>query len=219
MAVDPATIKAIITAAQKVISDKQVRNIVIGAVVAPLIIILMILSSPLAIFFAVIGDGSASGNVPAVTVIADLKNQLSLKVEKELKAEEDVDEIYLIVNGKKDGNIIDNSNQVLALFAVDQNMNPENASQVAILNKKQIRKLREVYWDMNTITSEIETSEEIVTTQVTDKNGKSAAKTSIVKIRIKNVYVKNYTWEEIVGKFKFNSKQLKVLEQMLDFSP
>lgn len=144
MALDPATVKAILLAAEKVATDRNVRNMAIGVVLVPFIIILLILASPFAIFFAITGGGTGTESIPISTVMQNLKYEFSQRIEAEQMPEEGIDDIQLIIMGSEDGTIIDNSGDVLALFAVEANTDNENGEQVAMLSEKQISRLKEI---------------------------------------------------------------------------
>ncbi|WP_035267763.1 C40 family peptidase [Desulfitibacter alkalitolerans] len=214
MALDPATVKAILLAAEKVATDRNVRNIVIGAVLVPFIIILLILASPFAIFFAITGGGAGVESLPISTVMQNLKYEFSQRIEAEQIPEDGIDDIQLIIMGSEDGTIIDNSGEVLALFAVEANTDNENGEQVAMLNKKQISRLKDIYRDMNRITVEIEEIEKEIVTETAGENGKTKTESTTVTRKIKKVYVDSLTCEEVVDGFNFNEIQLKLLAEI-----
>jgi len=214
MALDPATVKAILLAAEKVATDRNVRNIAIGAVLVPFIIILLILASPFAIFFAITGGGIGAENIPISTVMQNLKYEFSQRIEAEQKPEDGIDDIQLIIMGSEDGTIIDNSGDVLALFAVEVNADNENGEQVAMLSEKQISRLKEIYWDMNIVTIQIEEIEKEIVTETVGEDGKTKTETTTVTRKIKKVYVDSLTCEEVVDDFKFDAIQLKLLDKI-----
>ncbi len=55
MAIDPATLKVVAKVATTALSDEKGRRAILIACLIPFIIILLVLSSPFAIFFALLG--------------------------------------------------------------------------------------------------------------------------------------------------------------------
>jgi cell wall-associated NlpC family hydrolase len=100
------------------------------------------------------------------------------------------------------------------VYSVKYNVIDDNAEQMVVLSKKQINKLNDVFWDMNTVTSEIETFTEKKTYTTTDEDGNTVTKTKTITKRIKTIYVDCLSSEEIAAAYHFNKTQLRVLEEM-----
>ena len=66
MAIDPATLKAVAKVATTVLSDEKGRRIILIACLVPFIIILLVLSSPFAIFFSILGGQDETVSVISV---------------------------------------------------------------------------------------------------------------------------------------------------------
>ena len=95
MAIDPATLKIIAKVATTAVTDERTRRVILIACLIPFIIILLVVSSPFAIFFSMTSDGT---NVDAISIsgtIYSLKEQFEQKIQIE---EEDntVDEIHTL---------------------------------------------------------------------------------------------------------------------------
>ncbi|WP_432403629.1 hypothetical protein [Wukongibacter sp. M2B1] len=69
MAVDPITLTKVSMTIGKLGTDKNGRWIILVAVLTPLILILLILSSPFAIFFSLFSNGDSSDNIPVQTIM------------------------------------------------------------------------------------------------------------------------------------------------------
>ncbi len=152
MAVDPATIKAIITVVQKVLTDKKLRQKILIILSIPLFLLLVILSSPYAILFGTSQDGDIE--TPITETMNELYGELLANIEHE-KSSDEVNEVNVIYMGSE-GEQINNAGHVLALFSVDNNMlETEEASQVAVLAQDKIEELESLYWQMNYIETEI----------------------------------------------------------------
>jgi hypothetical protein len=177
MAIDPATLKAVAKVATTVLSDEKGRRIVLVACLVPFIIILLVLSSPFAIFFSIL-DGQEE-TVSVISVLNEMKEDFRYSVQQE-QADSTADIIKTIVMGSEDGLLIDNSEDVLIAFAVKYNVTKDDAEQVAVLSDNQLEKLRQVYLDMNVITTTYETTSKEVEVTTTNDDGESVTETKTV---------------------------------------
>lgn len=80
MAIDPATLKAAAKIATTVLSDEKGRRIVLVACLVPFIIILLVLSSPFAIFFSIL-DGQEE-MVSVISVLNEMKEDFRHSVQQ-----------------------------------------------------------------------------------------------------------------------------------------
>ena len=213
MVISPATLKAIAKVATTAVSDERTRRVILIACLIPFIIILLVLSSPFAIFFSVTSDGTNTDAIPISNTMDYLKKQFEQKIQIE-KEDDTVNEIHTIIMGSEDNSTIDNSADVLMAYSVKYNVIDDNAEQMVVLSNKQINKLNDVFWDMNTVTSEIETFTEKKTYTTTDEDGNTVTKTKTITKRIKTIYVDCLSSEEIAAAYYFNKTQLRVLEEM-----
>ena len=213
MAINPATLKIIAKVATTAATDEKVRRVILIACLIPFIIILLVLSSPFAIFFSMTSDGTNADAISISGKMYSLKEQFEQKIQLE-KEDDTVDEIHTVIMGSEDNSTIDNSADVLMAYSVKYNVTNDNAEQVAVLSKKQINKLNGVFWDMNTVTSKIEIFTEKKTYTITDEKGKIITKTKTITKRIKTIYIDCLSLEEIAVAYHFDKTQLRVLEEM-----
>lgn len=213
MAVDPATLKVVAKIVTTAASDERIRRVILIACLIPFLLILLVLSSPFAIFFSMTSDGHKDDAISITETLYGLRESFEEKVKIE-ENDNSMDEIHTVIMGSEDNSIIDNSIDVLITFAVKYNVIDDEAEQVALLKKKQINKLRKVFWAMNTISIKIDTvTEEKMYTTTNDK-GKSVTKTKTVTKKIKTIYVDCLTLEDGASLYSFNKKQLKVAREM-----
>ncbi|MBN4069917.1 hypothetical protein JYU11_03310 [bacterium AH-315-G05] len=214
MPLDPVTLKILAKAATAAVTDEKARHAILIVCFVPVVLILLVLSSPFAIFFSITGGDAGAEGVS----LSNTMNALRLEFKEEIQLEKDadnVDEINIVVVGSKDGSLLDNSTEALIVFAVKYNVVEENSMQVAMLDDDQIKKLEGVFWDMNTITSVIDTHEETVTYTEIDENGEEVIKTKIVTTEIKTITITSFSAKEMAVEYSFNEIQLIVLEEML----
>lgn len=212
MAINPATLKTIAKVVTTV-SDERTRWVILIACLIPFIIILLVLSSPFAIFISVTNEEANAVSISISDTMDSLKKQFEEKIREEEK-DETVDEVHTVIIGSEDNSIIDNSVDVLIAYSIKINVVDDGAKQVAILSESQVNKLNDVYWDMNTITSKIDTFKEKKTYTKTDEEGNKITKMKIITKKIKTIYIDCLSAEEIANKYNFNYKQLRVLEEM-----
>jgi len=222
MAIDPATAKALIMLAKKAIEDEQTRKRILIALMIPIIVVVLILASPFAILFAVSGENADSSGKPVTGIMSDLNTALNQKIQVESQG--DYDEVNVIYMGSE-GEAINNSGHVLALFSVDNNMTEVgDAEQVASLSEMQTDELEALYWEMNQISVEIESipwnSEDYPleippAEEPTEENPEPEPTPTPKPYIIKNIYVICLSYEDMLDDFDFSDDQLKVLEDMM----
>jgi hypothetical protein len=211
MAIDPATLKVAAKVATTVLSDEKGRKAVVIACFIPVIIILLVLSSPFAIFFALLGGQEEQ--ISVVSSLYEMKEDFQYNIQLE-EADTNADEIHTIIMGSEDGSLIDNSEDVLIAYAIKYNVTEENAEQMAVLEPDQVEKLRQVYNDMNLITVTTETTSEEVEVQTTDENGDPVTSTETVSTTVKTITVDCLTAEEIGVIYGFNETQMQMIGEM-----
>ena len=211
MAIDPATLKVAAKVATTVLSDEKGRKGVVIACFIPVIIILLVLSSPFAIFFALLGGQEEQ--ISVVSSLYEMKEDFQYNIQLE-EVDTNVDEIHTIIMGSEDGSLIDNSEDVLIAYAIKYNVTEENTEQMAVLEPDQVEKLRQVYNDMNLITVTNETTSEEVEVQTTDENGDPVTSTETVSTTVKTITVDCLTAEEIGVIYGFNETQMQMIGEM-----
>ena len=223
MAIDPATAKALIMLAKKAVTDKEAWRKIIIALSVPLILILVILASPFAVLFGVSGESVDDSGTPVMEIMSGLADDLRAKIQAE-ESEGDVDEVHVVYMGSE-GETIDNSGHVLALFSVKNNMaETEDAQQVASLSDKQADELSELFWEMNSISVEIESipwdSEDYPLeipepAPISEDDPEPAPTPTPEPYLIKTIYVTCLSYEDMLDVLNFNDHQLRVLEDMM----
>lgn len=213
MAIDPATLKVIAKVATSVASDEKGRRAILIACFLPFIVILVVLSSPFAIFFAVTDNGTTENVVSVMSTMNSLKQEFQYQIEME-QSDTSVDEVHTVIMGSEENSFIDNVADVLMVYAAIYNVVNENANQIAVLSQEQVTELSYVYWDMNTIYSSIESVSEDVTVTTIDANGNETTEIVTVTRNIKTIYIDSLSAEEIASYYGFDETQLLVIQEM-----
>ncbi|MGV8146774.1 MAG: hypothetical protein ACLKAK_12990 [Alkaliphilus sp.] len=213
MPLNPATLKVLAKVATAAATNENARQDVLIACLVPLMFILLVLASPFAIFFSQTSGDINTEGVPISHTMNSLRLQFNEKIELE-KNDSSVDEIKIEIFGSDKNTVTDNSTDVLIVFAVKYNVVEENSMQMAVLSEEQITKLEKVFWDMNTITSEIEINEEEITYTETDENGNLVTRTEIIKRKVKTIYITSFSSLDMAKVYGFSEIQLKILREM-----
>jgi len=225
MALDPATAKALAILAKKALEDEKTRKLILYAIFAPILFVLFIFASPFAIIFGVAGETYQDEGVTIANIMNDLNTELNEKVREASNG--DYDEVNTIYMGSE-GETINNSGTVLALFAVDSSMiesDDQDPEPVANLSNRQVRELQELYWEMNSISSDVETLThededyplEIPPPEPTPTDGSEPQPTPTPPpYVIKNIYITCFGFDDMVASFNFSNDQLKILDEMIN---
>ena len=112
-----------------------------------------------------------------------------------------------------DGVLSINWEDVLAVFSAKVT-GAEDGAQVASLDDAQVQQLRDIMWEMNTVSSSTHTeSHEVEVTEV-DEDGKETTHTETVTETILEITITHKTPEEIARQYSFNPRQNEYLALM-----
>ena len=205
MEFSPLIIAKIASSLGKTVRDENIRRIIFISVLTPFILIILVLSSPFAIFFGIFNDGVEDKSIQSVMV--ELEEELIIKIDNE-KNEKGFDSVEVIYIESEDNTIIDNSVDVLSFFSVLNTLRQGN--EVAYFDKTDKEYLEKIFWEMNII--DVEIIERKSTVIATDSNGERYEKEKI-KYH-KKIYVNSLSAETMASKYGFNENELKVLEEV-----
>ncbi|MBV1758087.1 MAG: C40 family peptidase [Dethiosulfatibacter sp.] len=211
MAIDPATLKVVAKVATTVLSDEKGRRIILIACLVPFIIILLVLSSPFAIFFSILGGHDET--VSVISILNEMKEDFKYSIQQE-QSDSSADSIKMIVMGSEDGTLIDNSEDVLIAFAVKYNVTKVDAEQIAVLSDRQVEKLKKVYWDMNVINTAYKSSSKEVEVTTTNGKGEQVTETKTVTTTTKIITIDSLTAEDIGEIYGFDDVQNQMIAEM-----
>ena len=194
-----AAVKAIIAGVKELIAAIAAGGWV--AVIAIVIICLIgvIIASPFGIFFS--GNNRDEGTVTASAAVAQVMYDFNSKLESLQGG--DYDDITV------SGSLADWP-EVLAVFAVKIAGNDDvDAMDVATLDEKRIKKLKDVFWDMSTISSDVETVDYPDSDPEDDVDDSWTAS-------ILHITITSKTAEEMKTQYHFSKKQKKTLDELLE---
>ena len=187
-------LRSILAAARSLIVAMMAGGSTVVSLVLIICLIGLLIASPFGIFFS--GEDSGTGYTMPEAV-SMLNSEFSAKIEQ-IKAENPYDELDMDNAGS--AAMISNWRDVLAVYAVRTTTDNASPDEVATLTEEKMEILREIFWDMNTITYWTE----IV------PGGKDEADTVILHI---TVTIKTHL--QMADEHQFNTEQRRLLEELM----
>lgn len=188
-----------------------VSAIIAGGWISVIVIIVLCLVGALAssfygIFFST--ETSESGmNISGVIqeINADYDNRID-----ELKSDE-YDRIE--INGSKA-----NWKDVLSIYAVKTTTDPDNPMEIATVDENKKSILSNIFWDMNSIDSKVETKAETKETVTTDEYGNEIITTDEIIVKVLTITISNKNADTMASAYSFNDKQKEYLAELMNDS-
>ena len=187
-------LRSIIAAAQSLLAAIAAGGSTVVAMVLVICLIGLLIVSPFGIFFS--GEDSGTGYTMP-DAVSMLNSEFAARIEQ-IKAETPHDELDM--DNADSAAMISNWRDVLAVYAVRTTTDNASPDEVATLTEEKMEILREIFWDMNTITYWTE----IV------PGGKDEADTVILHI---TVTIKTHL--QMADEYQFNTEQRRLLEELM----
>ena len=174
------------------------------AVIVVLCVLIAICCSVYGIFFS--GEDNGTG-ITMQMVVQDINLEYENRIE-EIKnsVEYDVLEMSGTRSVWKD---------VLAVYAVRANTDPDDPQEVATIDEAKKELIKNIFWEMNELSSNTETKTETVITETDDGNGNIVQTESTVTRTYLYITVSHKTAEDMANKYGFNSDQRQQLSELL----
>lgn len=187
-------LRSILAAARSLIAVLMTGGSTVVSLVLVICLIGLLIASPFGIFFS--GENSGTGYTMP-DAVSMLNSEFSARIEQ-IKAENPYDELDMDNAGS--AAMVANWRDVLAVYAVRTTTDALSPDEVATLTEEKMEILREIFWDMNTITYWTE----IV------PGGKDEADTVILHI---TVTIKTHL--QMADEHQFNTEQRRLLEELM----
>lgn len=202
-----ATVKTVrvgISAANALVAAVAAGGCIAATVIIVICLAALIAGSAFGIFFS---DGDSGTGQTMQTAV------------REINAEYDT-KLYEIKNGTAH-DVLEMSGSrtawkdVLAVYAVKVNADPDNPQEVATMDdtKKQI--LSDIFWEMNEISSRTESRTETVITETDDGYGNIVQTESTITRTYLCITVSHKTVDEMATQYGFNEEQKEYLAELL----
>ena len=124
---------------------------------------------------------------------------------KRIKVQTDTDKIIGIPLWK----------EVLAVYSVKVNTDPDNPQEVATMDESKKQLLKDIFWEMNEISSSTDTKTETVITETDDGHGNIVETESTVTQTYLYITVSHKTADEMAAQYGFNEDQKEYLAELL----
>ena len=106
--------------------------------------------------------------------------------------------------------------EVLAVYSVKVNTDPDEPMEVATMDDTKKQLLKDIFWEMNSISSRTESNSETVITETDDGNG-NIVQTETTETRTTlYITVSHKTVEEMADQYGFNEEQREYLAELLE---
>ena len=196
--------KAAIAGAKAVIAALAAGGWAAVAIILVLCVVGLIASSCFGVFFS--GEDSGTGQTMRQVVQeinADYQSQIDVT-----KAGSTYDELEM--SGSRAV-----WPEVLAVYAVKTTTDPDDPQEVATVDDAKKAILKDIFWQMNEISSRTESKTEEVITETDDGHGNIVETTTTVTRTYLYITVSHKTAEEMADRFSFNADQRQQLSELL----
>ncbi len=207
MAIPPHILARI---AVHIVSDKRIRQAIIGIIAVLLGVVLFIASTPFIIFSALIQDDE--GNYRSLdSHVSYWYDSFIRSIEFKMEEDKELYEtVEMIVIDSESNYPIDNTPDVLTIYAVEHY---RNVDVTPVLDEDELKDLRDLYNEMNTIEEVIIEEVEIIEVEVENEEGeKEVEYEEIIKLH-KKLYITNITAFDVLH--KYNDEERRIISEML----
>jgi cell wall-associated NlpC family hydrolase len=199
-----ATVKAIIAATKALVSAIAAGGWIAVVIILIICMIGLLVGSVFGIFFS--GEDSGNGYTMPMA-IQEINAEYADKI-KEIRDNNTHDDV--VMSGTRA-----DWKEILAVYAVKVNTDPENAQDVATLDEGKKELLRSVFWDMNVLTYRTETKEVTEVTVEDDGNEDFTSTETTVTKTILYITVSHKTALEMAEQYGFTAQQKAQLAELL----
>ncbi len=197
-------VKAIIAGTKALIAAIAAGGWIAVVVIIVICLIAMIIGSCFGIFFS--SEDSGSG-MTMQSVVQEINTEYQDKLD-EIKASHTYD--VLEMSGSRAV-----WKEVLAVYAVKTTTDPDNAQEVATMDDSKKQLLKDIFWEMNAISSSTDTKTETVIETSDDGNGNIVETEVTVTQTYLYITVSHKTAEEMAAQYGFNEDQKEQLSELL----
>lgn len=199
-----ATVKAVILATKALIAAIAAGGWIAVVVIIVICLIGMLLGSVFGVFFS--GEDSGTG-MNMQTVVQEINTDYDTKLQVEKGS---VSYDVLEMSGSRAV-----WKDVLAVYAVKTNTDQDNPQEVATMDEPKKQILKDIFWEMNKISSRTESKTEIQITETDDGHGNIVETESTVTQTYLYITVSHKTANEMAVQYGFNEEQNGYLDELL----
>ena len=175
-----------------------VLAMVIGAAAA-------VIGSPMGILFA--DESNAPNSIPIAEIVADTNADFGAAINEIVSAHPECSETTITYDYEDGHTWASYWPEVLAIFAVHTNLNSDSV--VVVINAAQKQRIQDTFWDMHTITYEVE--EVDITPEPTEDDPDPEQQTEYIL----HIIVNSKTVDELAELYNFTQDQKDILHELL----
>lgn len=175
--------------------------IVVGA-------ILFIVNSAFGLFYSNEETGEEN-TIPMSQAIAEISGDFSVYVDQQVSnASEGHNNVTVVYDNGIDGDSdsVNNWVDVLGIYAIKTTMDETEPTEVATVTAEKKQMLKDIYWEMNTVSIRTETVEE---TDPDDEDAEPIEKTTV------HVIISSESYSDAAERYGFTEEQNQMLEEMM----
>ena len=192
---------------------KSLINAIIagGWIAVVVIIILCLVGAVAASFYGIFFSTETSETGLNITsVIQEINADYDNKID-EIKSKSSYDEVE--INGSKA-----NWKDILSVYSVKVSTDADNPQETATIDESKKSILSDIFWDMNSIDSKVETRTQTKEITTTDQNGNEVRKNEEVTIKVLTISISSKTADEMASQYSFTDKQKEYLAELMSES-
>lgn len=199
-----AAVKAIIAATKALIAAIAAGGWIAVVVIIVICLIALLLGSVFGIFFS--GEDSGTG-MTMQTVVQEMNTEYDTKLQAEKDA---VTYDVLEMSGSRAV-----WKEVLAVYSVKTNTDEDNPQEVATMDDGKKQLLKDIFWEMNQISSRTERKTETQITETDDGHGNIVQTETTVTHTYLYIMVSHKTADEMAAQYNFSEEQKGYLAELL----
>ena len=200
-----AVVKAIIAGTKALIAAIAAGGWVAVVIIVIICLIALIVGSCFGIFFS--GEDNNGTGQTMQTVVREINEDYQIQLDT---TKNNISYDVLEISGSRAV-----WPEVLAVYAVKTTTDPNAAQEVATIDDSKKAILKDIFWQMNTISSHTETKTETVITETDDGHGNIVETETQVTRTYLYITVSHKTADEMADHFSFNADQRAQLAELL----
>ena len=199
-----AAVKAIITAVKELVAAIAAGGWVAVVIIIVIMLVALIVGSCFGIFFSSEDTGSPM-TMKSVVQEINMDYQSSLDTIRNMTVHDKME-----TSGARAV-----WPEVLAIYAVKVNTDPNNPQDVASMDDAKKAMLKEIFWEMNQINSRVETTEETVLIETVDEDGNIVVTETTETVTTLYITVTHKTAMTMAYEYGFTEEQKQMLNELL----
>lgn len=217
-----ATAKAIATGIKLAIAAIKGLIAAIAAGGWVVVLILLVIVAIAAIFASPSGilvGGGADGTPTVAEAVRTVNEEMYEKVQQIQARHSDAAEVHITYNGDEGGQYVEHWVDVLGVFAVKCNLDPENPQDVVVLDEARMTMLSQVFWDMVTITYDVverDATAEPSASPAPSASASLSATPEPVKEKALYIHINSKGYESMSAFYNFTVDQVEALNALME---